>query len=404
MVKRGERLTARTLTTNEKVLIHLKESPLLKDTMDAPYSSTQHGISESVGMRINHVSRAMKTLIREGFVEELSGRVRGEVRRRKIYKLTDRGISKSKWLKEKIASKKVILKKGRSLEELTLGEAVKKLGNISTMSLLRMVDSEGIIDVFAKKEKEFASLARGLPEEESFFGRKGEMAVLEEWLKSRGERILSLAGSRGIGKTTLASHAFREWASKRNTFWFSFLEWDTPVSFLEAFSNFLKEMGRPELKNYLTSARKIDMWEVSGATERGLAEDENVLFLDEFPTARKEMEGILLVMMETVARCKNTKMVITQDVRKIPRRESFLARGVLAEMDLLGLDKKSCEQLLSRKISSDEFEKIYRLTEGNPLHIKLMEAGKLEDVIDIKDYTPEELAILKYMKALKRVR
>jgi DNA-binding MarR family transcriptional regulator len=401
MVKRGKKLTNKTLTANEKVLVHLKESPPLRDVMDAPFVLTQHGISENVGIRINHVSRAMKALAKDGFVEEVSGRVRGEVRKRKLYKLTERGTSKSKKLKEKIADKIILLKKAKIPEKLTVSEALKKMGDVPTTTLMKMVDSDGVVDVSTKKEKKFATFATGLPKEDPFHGREGEMAVLEEWLNSREEKVLSLAGTRGMGKTSLAMHAYKEWSSVRNTFWFSFQAWDTPISFLEALSNFLYEVGKSDLKSYLTSSKKIDMWEVSGTMERGLADSENVLFLDEFPRKAVEMESLLVTITEAIARTENTKMLITQDVRSIPNRRSFLARQILVEMDLLGLDKKSCEQLLSRKIGSAEFDKIYRLTEGNPLHIKLMEAGKLEELIDTKDYTPEELAILKYMKVIK---
>lgn len=402
MVKRGGRLADRTITINEKVLIHLKESPPLRDVMDAPFALTQHGISDSVGIRINHVSRAMRTLTKEGYVEEVSGRVRGEIRKRKVYNLTDSGLSKSQKLKKKVASKTVLLRREGTDRELTVEEALEELGNIPTTSLLKMVDSEGVVDFSkAEKEEKLVSLSKGLPEEESFYGRKGELAVLKEWLESRKEKILSLAGERGMGKTSLALSAYRKWTPKMNTFWFSFQEWETGASFLEALSDFFKEMGKTNLKNHLKAGKKIDLWEVAGRIERDLAGDRNVLFLDEYPTKGKEMESLLSTVIEGVARTENTKMLIIQNTRSVPNRRDFLARGILVEMDLLGLDKKSCEQLLSRKIGSSEFDKIYRLTDGNPLHMKLMEAGKVEELIDTKEYTPEELALLKYMKIIK---
>ena len=62
------------------------------------------------------------------------------------------------------------------------------------------------------------------------------------------------------------------------------------------------------------------------------------------------------------------------------------------------------KRLMDKKMDNSEFEKIYRLTEGNPLHIMLIESGRLEDLIDTKDYTPEELALLKYMKVIKETK
>lgn len=405
MLKRGGMLTNRTLTANERILIHLKESSPLRDAMDAPYTLTQHGISESVGMRVNHVSRAMKTLAKENFVEETTGRVRGEVRKRKVYNLTERGASKAQELKNGISDMIVILKKEDSSSEMAVEDVIDKLGGVPTAAILNKVDSDGVVDISTKtKSKKLVTLSRGVPRIGAFYGREGEMAVLEEWLNSREENTLSLAGAKGIGKTSLAVHAYEQWTSNMNTFWFTFQEWDTTDSFLEALSNFLVDMARTELRDYLNSTKKVDMWEVSGWIERGLGEDETVLFLDEAPTVGKSMESLLQMMIETVGRTKNAKMIITQDRRKIPNRKSLVAREIMVEIDLLGLDKLSCEQLLSKKIDNTEFDKIYRLTEGNPLHMMLIESGKLEELIDTKDYTPEELALLKYMKVIKDIK
>jgi len=402
MVKRGDRLTDKTLTANERILIHLRESSPLRDVMDAPYALTQHGISESVGMRVNHVSRAVKALAKEKYVEETTGRVRGEIRKRKVYKLTDRGMSKAQEIVGELVTKIVVLKEDETSDEFTVEKAKKELGGVSMATLLKSVDSRGVIDLSARKKgKEFVTLSRALPRMDHFYGRKGEMSVLDEWFTSRRERILSLSGAKGIGKTTLALKAYEEWSSRRNTFWFSFQEWDTTESFLEALSDFLKDIGRRELRDYLRSANKIDMWEVSGWIERGLGDEENILFLDEAPATGKSMESLLLSIIETVGRTENTKMLITQDKREIPNRRSFLAREVLVEMDLLGLDKKSSKMLLSKKMNDSEFDRIYRLTEGNPLHVRLIESGRLEELIDTKDYSPEELALLKYMKVIK---
>ncbi len=405
MVKRGRRLTDKTLTANEKILIHMKESFPLRDLMDAPYALTQHGISDSVGIRVNHVSRAMKTLSKDGYVEESTGRVKGEIRKRKVYSLTDRGATKAKEMREELGSKIVELHKDKVVKELTINAVIDSLGGVPTAAILRKVDSDGVIDISARrKTKKLVTLSRGLPRSTNFYGREGDMAVLEEWLSSREEKVLSLAGAKGVGKSSLAMNVYEQWTSSMNTFWFTFQEWDTTDSFLEALSNFLKDMGRPELKDYLNSAKKIDLWEVSGWIERGLGDDDNVLFLDEAVVMGKSMESLLNTLIESVGRAENTKMLITQDKRDIPNSRSFLARELLVEIDLLGLDKKSCEKLLNKKMDDSEFEKVYRLTEGNPLHIMLIESGRLEDLIDTKDYTPEELALLKYMKVIKETK
>ncbi|MCK4443346.1 MAG: ATP-binding protein, partial [Thermoplasmata archaeon] len=342
---------------------------------------------------------------KDNYVEETTGRVKGEIRKRKVYNLTERGASKAQELKKEISGKVVVYKEDETTREMTVSDVIHRFGGVPTAAILKKVDSEGVIDVSSKKKiKNLVTISRGLPRMGPFYGREGEMAILEEWLSSRREMILSLAGAKGIGKTTLALNVYEQWTSTMNTFWFTFQEWDTTDSFLEAMSNFLNDIGRPELRDYLNSTKKIDMWEVSGWIERGLGEEDNVIFLDEAPVVGKSLESLLLTLIETVGRTQNTRMLITQDRRKIPNQRSFLAREILVEMDLLGLDKKSCKRLLSKKMDNSEFNRVYRLTEGNPLHMMLIESGKLEELIDTKDYTPEELALLKYMKVIKEVK
>ncbi|UCF08363.1 MAG: hypothetical protein JSW28_01340, partial [Thermoplasmata archaeon] len=73
------------------------------------------------------------------------------------------------------------------------------------------------------------------------------------------------------------------------------------------------------------------------------------------------------------------------------------------EMELKGLDRESCKAILGlKRVEKSEFERIYRLTEGNPLALKLI---KSEDISALKKsgkYTADELTLIKYLKTLER--
>src|SRR3989304_5675207 len=76
-------------TVNERLLVHLRESWVGQS--GPPQGSTQEGIARALGIRSNHVSRAVAMLVRGGLVTQATERVRGELRKRKVYALTAQG-------------------------------------------------------------------------------------------------------------------------------------------------------------------------------------------------------------------------------------------------------------------------------------------------------------------------
>ena len=74
MVKFGERVDRRTLTINERVLLHIYERSTTKAAIEAPFPLTQQGIARALRMRVNHVSRAVKALQAQNCVTEASAR------------------------------------------------------------------------------------------------------------------------------------------------------------------------------------------------------------------------------------------------------------------------------------------------------------------------------------------
>src|SRR2546425_11205849 len=106
MIRAGEALGANALTVNERVLLHLRETSLGRNADDA-FPSTQPGIAETLGIRVNHVSRAVKQLIELHLLVEETARVHGEVRRRKAYALTTDGRELGRQLASEIGPRSV---------------------------------------------------------------------------------------------------------------------------------------------------------------------------------------------------------------------------------------------------------------------------------------------------------
>lgn len=123
-----------TMTTEERMLLHLFDNPLPEGQWEAPFTVTQAGISAAVHVQRKHVPRTLKRL--ENRDELYSGQrhVPGAKQRRRVYGLTQKGKERAGSLRENILSKTVLLDD----EKIVLGTLRK--GGQMTLDLLSHVD------------------------------------------------------------------------------------------------------------------------------------------------------------------------------------------------------------------------------------------------------------------------
>lgn len=123
-----------TMTTEERMLLHLFDNPLPEGQWEAPFAVTQAGISAAVHVQRKHVPRTLKRL--ENRDELYSGQrhVPGAKQRRRVYGLTHKGKERAGSLRENILSKTVLLDD----EKIVLGTLRK--GGQMTLDLLSHVD------------------------------------------------------------------------------------------------------------------------------------------------------------------------------------------------------------------------------------------------------------------------
>jgi len=123
-----------TMTTEERMLLHLFDNPLPEGQWEAPFAVTQAGISAAVHVQRKHVPRTLKRL--ENRDELYSGQrhVPGAKQRRRVYGLTQKGKERAGSLRENILSKTVLLDD----EKIVLGTLRK--GGQMTLDLLSHVD------------------------------------------------------------------------------------------------------------------------------------------------------------------------------------------------------------------------------------------------------------------------
>ncbi|HIF46288.1 MAG TPA: hypothetical protein EYQ73_05785 [Candidatus Poseidoniales archaeon] len=127
-----------TLTTEERMLLHLFDNPLPEGQWEAPAAVTQAGISAAVHVQRKHVPRTLKRLEQRGELITGQRHVPGAKQRRRVYGLTSVGKERAGALRNKILAEVVILK-GERVEVSNL-----RGGGQLTLDLLSHVD-EGMV-------------------------------------------------------------------------------------------------------------------------------------------------------------------------------------------------------------------------------------------------------------------
>jgi len=387
MVRAGEDLSANALTVNERVLLHLRESGLAPDVEDA-FPATQPGIAETLGIRVNHVSRAVKQLIELNLLAEGTTRVHGEVRRRKAYALTPHGRELGRQLASEIGPRTVTALDETGSRTLIAAEARRFLVPSTYTRLLSALDRGGNIDLRAPAKSAAPQPPRfeeGRPPPTVLVGRENEAAAFRRWL-SEGPPILAVLGPRGIGKSALMSSCL-DGAGPR--FWWTVRGSDSSASLLRGLAAFLAILGKRDLRARAAKG-PLEARDTAKILARDLRESNAILVFDDVQAAGSDVVPYVdtIVQAAAAAGCR----VAVASESPLPQRGSYLADGLLTELRLAGLDRAAARAIVPHA-DTQEFEKAYRLTQGHPLPLKLAVAESAPG-----GFSPEERAILKVLK------
>lgn len=398
MARDESRLDKRLFTVNERILLHLKESGSASHTIDIPAPMTQDGIANALGILVNHVSRAAKTLQKQGFIREATARVKGEIRRRKIYLITAEGMAVANNIYGRIGETLVSVRDSRQrLRELPAGEARKLLLPPRTYTaMLAALDERNVLDVFKakakKKEVEAVSHIIGAPAEAPFHGRADELKKVRTWLQLKKPPVMVITGTRGIGKTVLALQAVASLEGRRPVFWFSIKPATTADRLAGVLSDFLRELGKVEF----TIEEHDGIEELGKKLEASLIDLGALFAIDDLLGELEDVGDVAHALVEAAAATGNQILVTA---RTMPRwGRGMKGQQLLEELQLRGLDKDSCRRI-APQLDEQEFSKAYRLARGNPLEIKLL-SEYADEEISGEELTAEERALMRYLKAV----
>ncbi len=396
MVRDGQRLDKRLFTVNERILLHLKESGSASQSIDLPAPMTQEGIANALEIRVNHVSRAVKGLQKQGCIREATARVKGEIRKKKIYLITEDGMAVANNVIGKIGETVVSVRDSRQrLRETSASDAKRLLMPPRTYTaMLASLDERGVLDIFKEKtkRKKAAAVSRfvGASPEKAFHGREEELKKVRAWLQVKKPPILALTGQRGIGKTALAMRAVRELEGKRPVFWYTFTPGSNVEKMVKALSALLHELGKVDF----VIEENEDVEDLRKKLEASLIGLGALFILDGVPEDQGDEEEIVRVVTHAASATGNQVLLTARELQ--PWKRELRSQDLLEEMRVHGLDEDSCRKL-APDLDEKEFVKAFRLARGNPFEIKLL-SEHAEDEAGAEELTPEERALLRYIR------
>ena len=126
------------IAVKDRILLHLLQEDEQADRFVVTAALTRPGIAEACAQHPPNVSRAMRSLLRNGQVSEHSRSIRGDERRQKTWQLTDEGRSSAKGRLEDLSSLKVLIRdEADTLLEVEAGQAASRLqADLSILQIL----------------------------------------------------------------------------------------------------------------------------------------------------------------------------------------------------------------------------------------------------------------------------
>ncbi len=380
-------------TVAQRILVHLSLFSRFLEEYECPSEVSQKGISSALGLSRSHVALELKKLLKEGQLETRLAHVTGAKSRRKVYFLALSGERIAASMKERARNSEARwidvegrIREGRGAELLQL---CRGLDRPMTSIYGALLEGE-VVDL---REERLYHPAVPAPD---IVGRLQELEQLRRWLKD-GPPMLVLEGLPGIGKTLLARGLFHE---VDGGLWIQVFPFHGASSLFSSIAHGLASRGRPRLLSYLRG-QPPDLVEVGMLLTREVAG--NLLVFDDVTST--SASHILRLFLENPP--PGCKVLLT--ARRRPdflKAEDFLS-GTVDEMTLSGLTLEESREFLGRLgRREDEVERIYEITRGHPLLLKLtaassaqpraaeVEASFLDEVLAELGPTEEEIITL----------
>jgi DNA-binding MarR family transcriptional regulator len=407
------------LTINDRILLHLLDNSSSRLEREAPLSITQKGIAEGVGIRWNHVPRAMMKLKKMGYVQDEMSHIQGKTRRQKAYFLTDDGMLFARNLRERMMAWKVHLKKpdgqvvGMRLSEVNsaLKTNFSPLAIFNNINKSGVVESENLLEHVELETKRPTTKLYSVKGEmvwpDEIVGRESEINSISEFLDSSAVGTVVIYGSVGIGKSALMAHVLKGYSDTKNILWYQMSENDLQTEILRSISEFLTQLGQKGLSKYIEEHEKIDLSETLRIMEKGFSGHSIILAFDNYFEVSEDVADFFSGLCTLAAKIPDLTLFIgARDTTPFYCRfydKNEVKKKRIAEVTLKGLDKEGIKRMLDTpNIDDDALKKIDLMTRGHPLTIELIKKGDVLSLKRIKGFSRQEASLLLYLKTVEK--
>jgi DNA-binding MarR family transcriptional regulator len=367
------------LNVNDRVLLHISRFAADVPPEEHPPDITQAGIAAAVGISRTHVPRAVKGLIKDGLVEEVRGRVQGHERKMSVYVVTPEGlrVAEQAW-KMLLSARFSVLSDGKSiaLTGKDLEDLVGKKRAVAAVSQMR----DGLVEIGGRPKTLVRDLTTA-PSVEGFYGRDQELKAMGSFMDSEA-KIMVVLGSRGNGTSTLA----RKFVDEQE---------DTDVLWVPL----RPDIGVDELQEDLCSfATKVSPSAV------GLFDALNLpnalVVFDDYHSFSEEVVEFFASVVESAG---DTKMIITAREETAAYNwfyhKKHVDSGTVEVLRVRGLDEDSARKLLGdERIEEDTFRRIFMMTRGQPMALKMLRNGDYAGLKRDTVFTSEEIRYMLFLK------
>jgi DNA-binding MarR family transcriptional regulator len=367
------------LSVNDRVLLHISRYATDMAPEEYPSEIAQTGIASAVGISRTHVPRAVKLLIKDGLVTELTARVRGHERRMSVYTITAEGMRRAEdiW---KVALEtgfpvlmngKTSSMKGREIESL-----VGKKRALAGVSQMR----DGVVSIDETRRAPVRDLENA-PSAKGFFGRDAELDSMEAFMESEA-RMLVVLGNKGYGISSLA-RKFVDEQDDQDILWISIVPGATAESLKKRLTDFGKRIGLSD-----------------SMPEQVLGLKNLLIVFDDYHSVGEDVVEFFASLAELDG---EAKIVITAR-EETPAynwfyRKKQVEATLVKELRIRGLDEASAKRLLGNEtIEKDALRRIMMMTRGQPLALKLLRDRDLAELKSGTVFTAEEIRYMLFLR------
>jgi DNA-binding MarR family transcriptional regulator len=402
------------ISVENRVLLHLLKFNAPKYEFEVPGSLTQKGIAKAINANQSYVSIPINKFLKEGKIKEYSGHVNHGKRKQKYYLLTKKGEKFTKKIRSNLLNIEISIRESngkiiiKPLGKVTnYIEEQETFSNISEMDIYSSISNDCIIDINCLRredKKRIVDYSSNAPVIHSFYGRNKELSFLKDWVgQNEDHNVINIYGMAGIGKTTLVAKFIESYRQEKHLFWYKFTKSDTLRTTLFELSKFLSKLGFHELEINLRAHKKFDNFQVMDILNNDLGKVTAILIFDDFQKSSDPVNDFFEQFIQNNNNSMNTKIIILSRLLHFYSKKDEAEYKTVSELELNGLDfEETCEMLKEKGIDESRFEKIYKLSNGNPFYLESMVG--LEEYIHGElyfDLSDEEKELIGFLSVLR---